>query len=64
MMNTTTPGSFEDLKAFVLQFEAFLPEPTRNAIQKTLQQIEASGGIQNEAQGAQLLKELVESLTP
>jgi len=56
------PGSIEELKAFVSQIEMILPEDKRTAILHTIAQIEASGGIQNEAQGQHLLTELMKGL--
>ncbi|GEM_PF-1304009 len=56
------PGSLNDLKTLVQQFEMFIPEDKRNVIQNTIAEIEASGGIQDEAHGQQLLSQLVQAL--
>lgn len=56
------PGSLEELKAFVAQFAVLLPEEKRNAIAHTIAQLEASGGVQNEAQGNAILQELIHNL--
>lgn len=56
------PNGFKELKLLVQQFEPFLPEDKRNVIQNTIAQIEASGGIQNEEQGQQILSGLMQML--
>ncbi len=56
------PGSLNDLKLLVQQFEMFLPEDKRSVIHNTIAQLEASGGIQNEAQGQQMLSQLMQAL--
>ena len=56
------PGSLNDLKLLVQQFEMFLPEDKRSIIHNTIAQLEASGGIQNEAQGQQMLSQLMQAL--
>lgn len=56
------PGSLNDLKTLVQQFEMFIPEDKRNVIQNTIAEIEASGGIRDEAHGQQLLSQLVQAL--
>ena len=61
-MQPPMPGSLQDLKLLVQQFEMFLPDDKRAAIHNTITQIEASGGIQSEAQGQQILAELMQSL--
>ena len=57
-----TPGSLQDLKLLVQQFEAFLPEDKRAVIQNTIAQLEATGGVQNEAQGQEILSGLLQAL--
>ncbi len=56
------PGSLNDLKLLVQQFEMFLPEDKRNVIHNTIAQIEATDGIQDEAQGQEILQHLMQSL--
>lgn len=56
------PGSLNELKSLVQQFEMFLPEDKRSVIHNTIAQLEASGGIQNEAQGQQMLSQLMQAL--
>ncbi|MBR5318783.1 MAG: hypothetical protein IKU46_04215 [Peptococcaceae bacterium] len=56
------PGSLNDLKLLVQQFEMFLPEDKRNVIYNTIAQIEAAGGIHDEAQGQKILADLMQSL--
>ena len=56
------PGSLNDLNLLVQQFEMFLPEDKRSVIHNTIAQLEASGGIQNEAQGQQMLSQLMQAL--
>jgi hypothetical protein len=56
------PGSLNDLKILVQQFEMFLPPDKRSVIQNTIAQLEASGGIQSEAQGQQILSQLMQAL--
>ena len=56
------PGSPEDLKAFVTQFAMFLPEDKRMIIDQTIAQLDAAGGIQNEAQGQEILTNLMKGL--
>lgn len=56
------PGSLNDLKLLVQQFEMFLPEDKRAVIQNTIADLEASGGIQDEAQGQQMLTQLMQAL--
>lgn len=57
-----TPGSIEDLKAFVTQFEFILPEEKRQIIRDIIEQIEVSGGIQDETQGQAILNNLIKGL--
>ena len=57
-----TPGSIEDLKAFVTQFEFILPEEKRQIIRDVIEQIEVSGGIQDETQGQAILNNLIKGL--
>lgn len=61
-MQPPMPGSIQDLKLLVQQFEMFLPEDKRTVIHHTIAQIEATGGIQSEAQGQQILAQLMQSL--
>ena len=56
------PGSLNDLKLLVQQFEMFLPEDKRAVIQNTIADLEASGGIKDEAQGQQMLTQLMQAL--
>ena len=49
----------EDLRVLVQQFEVFLPEEQRRAIQQILAEIEESGGIRDEQHGQQLLAQLM-----
>ena len=56
------PGSLNDLKLLVQQFEMFLPEDKCSVIHNTIAQLEASGGVQNEAQGQQMLSQLTQAL--
>ncbi len=56
------PGSLNDLKRLVEQFEMFLPEDKRNAIHNTIAQLEQTNGVQNEAQGEEILKNLIHGL--
>lgn len=56
------PGSLNELKSLVQQFEMFLPEDKRSVIHNTIAQLEESGGIQNEAQGQQMLSQLMQAL--
>lgn len=56
------PGSLNDLKLLVQQFEMFLPEDKRAVIQNTIADLEASGGIRDEAQGQQMLTQLMQAL--
>lgn len=58
----SVPGSLSDLKLLVQQFEMFLPEDKRAVIQNTIADLEASGGIQDEAQGQQMLTQLMQAL--
>ena len=53
-----TPGSLQDLKLLVQQFEAFLPEDKRAVIQNTIAQLEATGGVQ----GQEILSGLMQAL--
>ncbi|MBR6756190.1 MAG: hypothetical protein IKM15_04500 [Peptococcaceae bacterium] len=50
----------EDLRILVQQFEVFLPEEQRKAIQQILAEIEESGGIRDEQHGQQLLAQLMQ----
>lgn len=50
----------EDLRVLVQQFEVFLPEEQRKAIQQILAEIEESGGIRDEQHGQQLLAQLMQ----
>lgn len=59
---SAVPGSLNDLKLLVQQFEMFLPEDKRSVIHNTIAQLEANGGIQNEAQGQQMLSQLMQAL--
>ncbi len=61
-MSALTPGSLEELKSFVTQLGMILPEDKRNAIFQTIAQIEETGGIQNEAQGQEILMYLMKGL--
>ena len=56
------PGSLQDLKLLVQQFEMFLPEDKRAVIQNTIAQLEATGGVQSEAQGHEILRNLLQAL--
>lgn len=56
------PGSYEELKAFVAQFEVLLPDDKRSAIHNTIAQIDALGGIPNEMQGQEILANLMKGL--
>ena len=53
------PGNIQDLKALVQQFELFLPEEKRTVIQSIIADLEANGGIRDEAHGQQLLSQLL-----
>ena len=57
-----TPDSIEELKGFVKQFEMLLPEDKRAVIYNAIEEIETSGGIQNEAQAQKLLTNLIQGL--
>ncbi len=57
-----TPDSIEELKWFVKQFEMLLPEDKRAVIYNAIEEIETSGGIQNEAQAQKLLTNLIQGL--
>ena len=57
-----TPDSIEELKGFVKQFEMLLPEDKRAVIYNAIEEIETSGGIQNEAQAQKLLTNLMQGL--
>ena len=52
----------EDLKAFVTQFEFILPEEKRQIIRDVIEQIEVSGGIEDETQGQAILNNLIKGL--
>ena len=56
------PGSMEELKTLVQNFEMFLPEEQRRVIHNTIAQIESTGGIQSEEQGREILAGLMQSL--
>ncbi len=56
------PGNIQDLKALVQQFELFLPEEKRTVIQSIIADLEANGGIRDEAHGQQLLAQLLQTL--
>lgn len=56
------PGSLQDLKLLVQQFEMFLPEDKRAVIQNTIAQLEVTGGVQSEAQGQEILRNLMQAL--
>ena len=56
------PGSMEELKKLVQNFEMFLPEEQRRVIQNTIAQMESTGGIQSEEQGREILAGLMQSL--
>lgn len=58
----SAPGSLQELKLLVQQFEMFLPEDKRNVIHNTIADLEANGGIRDEAHGQQLLAQLVQAL--
>ena len=57
-----TPDSIEELKGFVKQFEMLLPEDKRAVIYNAIEEIETSGGIQNEEQAQKLLTNLMQGL--
>lgn len=50
----------EDLRILVQQFEVFLPEEQKKAIQQILADIEESGGIRDEQHGQQILAQLMQ----
>jgi len=56
------PGSLNDLKLLVQQFEMFLPQDKRAVIQNTIAELEATGGVRDEAQGQQILNHLMQAL--
>jgi len=56
------PGSFEELKAFVAQFEVLLPEDKRLVIRNAIEEMEAAGGMHSEAQGQAILANLMKGL--
>ncbi|MBE6112829.1 MAG: hypothetical protein E7195_07455 [Peptococcaceae bacterium] len=56
------PGSMEELKKLVQNFEMFLPEEQRRVIHNTIAQMESAGGIQSEEQGREILAGLMQSL--
>ena len=56
------PGSMEELKKLVQNFEMFLPEEQRLVIHNTIAQMESTGGIQSEEQGREILAGLMQSL--
>ena len=56
------PNSIEELKAFVNQFVILLPEEKRNTILAAIEELETSGGIQNEAQAQMILAKLMKGL--
>lgn len=56
------PGTLDDLKGFVAQFAMLLPEDKRTAIQNTITQLETAGGIHDEAQGQEIIMNLMKGL--
>lgn len=60
--NFPIPQSLDEIKALFQQFEAFLPEDKRQIIWATLNDIEQSGGIRDEAHGKELLTNLLNAL--
>lgn len=56
------PGSMEELKKLVQNFEMFLPEEQRRVIHNTIAQMESASGIQSEEQGREILAGLMQSL--
>ena len=56
------PGSLNDLKLLVQQFEMFLPEDRRNVIHNTIAQIEASDGIPDAEQSQEIMQNLMRAL--
>ena len=56
------PGSVQELKQLVQQFAMFLPEDKRGVIQETIADLEANGGIRDEAHGQQLVSRLLQTL--
>ena len=56
------PGSMEELKTLVQNFEMFLPEEQRRVIHNTIAQMESASGIQSEEQGREILAGLMQSL--
>ncbi len=60
--NFPIPQNLDEIKALLQQFEAFLPEDKRQIIWSTLNDIEQSGGIRDEAHGKELLASLLSAL--
>ena len=56
------PGSLNDLKLLVQQFEMFLPEDRRKVIHNTIAQIEESGGMPDAEQSQEILQNLMRAL--
>ena len=64
-MNSNTEissTSLNELKGFVQQFAQIIPEEKQSVIYNTIAQVEASGGIQNEAQAETVLTNLLKGL--
>ena len=60
--NQMMSESMETLKAFLKQFEMVIPEEKRAIIYNTIEQVESSGGIQEEAQAQAILMQLIKGL--
>ena len=60
--NFPIPQILVEIKALFQQFEAFLPEDKRQIVWATLEDIEQSGGIRDEAHGRELLGNLLSAL--
>ena len=60
--NFPIPASLDEVKQLFEQFQMFLPEDKRAIIWETLNQIEANGGIKDEAQGKEMLASLLAAL--
>ena len=64
-MNSNTEissTSLNELKGFVQQFAQIIPEEKQSVIYNTIEQVETSGGIQNEAQAETILINLLKGL--
>ena len=64
-MNSNTEisaKSLDELKGFVQQFAQIIPEEKQSVIYNTIEQVETSGGIQNEAQAETILINLLKGL--